>query len=235
MCGRLILATPAAELARLFGFPDRAPLMPRYNLAPTQELPIVRTDSEGRRQMVMARWGLVPSWAKDISIGSRMINARAETVADKPAYRKAFRCRRCVVPADGFYEWQAVPGRRGKRPFAVRRRDRAPFAIAGLWETWAGPDASAAAAVTPLLTATVITTAANPLMAQFHDRMPVILAEPEIELWLSADADSAALQALLRPCPEGWLDLTPVSTRVNNARWDDPTCLAPEAQTETLL
>ena len=155
------------------------------------------------------RWGLVPSWAKDVGIGSRMINARAEGIAAKPAFRAAFRQRRCLVPADGFYEWQKVAG--GKQPMLIRLRSGDPFAFAGLWERWRGPDGE-------VETGTIITTAPNAVTAPIHDRMPVILDPADYDRWLDPSQPDAA--ALLRPCPDDWLTAIPVSTRVNSPKND---------------
>jgi len=188
-----------------------------YNVTPRRSVyAIVRREPEVRTLESM-RWGLVPSWAKDPKIGDRLINARAETVADKPAYRRAFRKRRCIVPADGFYEWQARP-RAGttkspKQPMFIHRRDGEPLAFAGLWEAWRDPDDADA----PWLTSCVIlTTRANDVLAPIHDRMPVVLAEPNWATWLDPGApDIAALEPLLVPAPSEWFEAYPVSTRVN--------------------
>ena len=162
MCGRFLLKSPLVELQRAFGFAERPNLEPRFNIAPTQTVPIVRRrdDGGGGRELALVRWGLVPAWAKEPAIGNKMINARAEGIAAKPAFRAAFRQRRCLVPADGFYEWRKLAGGR-KQPMLIRRRDRAPFAFAGLWEVWRGPDG-------PLETCTIVTTAANALLAPIH-------------------------------------------------------------------
>ena len=220
MCGRYLLRAPLDELQQAFGFPERPNLAPRYNIAPTQPVPIVRLRADGRgRELALVRWGLVPPWAKDAAIGSRMINARAEGITEKPAFRGAFRKRRCLVPADGFYEWRKVAGG-GKRPVLIRRRDGAPFAFAGLWERWRGPEG-------PLDTCTIVTTDANALLAPIHDRMPVILDPADHERWL--DPSRPGAEELLRPCPDDRLEAVPVSTRVNSPRNDDPSLLEPEA------
>lgn len=217
MCGRYLLHTPLDVLQGTFGFAERPNLQPRYNIAPTQTVPIVRRREDGAgRELALVRWGLIPPWAKDPAIGSRMINARAEGIAAKPAFRAAFRKRRCLVPADGFYEWRKQAG--GKQPMLIRRRDRSSFAFAGLWESWQGSDG-------PLQTCTIITTEANDLLATIHDRMPVILATDDHERWL--DPSRADGEDLLRPCPAGWLDAVPVSTRVNTPRHDDPGLIEP--------
>ncbi|MCW5729223.1 MAG: SOS response-associated peptidase [Alphaproteobacteria bacterium] len=226
MCGRYSITTPVEALARLFGFPERPNLAPRYNLAPTQIAPVVR-ESEDGRHLALLRWGLVPFWAKDADIGARMINARAETLAEKPAFRDAFRKRRCILPADGFYEWQAAEGR--KRPHLIRRRDGRPLAFAGLWESWRGAGAE------PLETFTIVTTDANETLRPIHERMPAILEEADFGLWLAATSDAARLRALLRPAGKDILEAIEVSTRVNNVRNDDAACAAPLARTARLL
>lgn len=226
MCGRYSITTPVEALARLFGFPERPNLAPRYNMAPTQIAPAVR-EEDGGRHLALLRWGLVPFWAKDIAIGARLINARAETLAEKPAFRDAFRKRRCLLPADGFYEWQAVESR--KRPYLIRRRDGRPLAFAGLWESWRGGGEA------PLETFTIVTTEANGTLRPIHGRMPVIVEEEAFALWLSPPSDGAGLRELLRPAREDLLETIEVSTRVNNVRNDDAACAEPLARTARLL
>ena len=193
-------------------------LTPRYNIAPTQEVAAVRQGEQGR-ELSMLKWGLVPSWAKDPGIGARMINARAESVADKPSFRSAFKRRRCLILADGFYEWKKT-GARTKQPYYIFLRDRQPFAFAGLWEHWKGPDGG------EMPSCTIITTGANELLSELHDRMPVILGEEEYDRWLDPKFDDAeTLKSLLGPYAA--LDMTcyPVSTIVNNARNETPECV----------
>lgn len=219
MCGRYTLTTKPNDLAKAFGL-DATPedLAPRYNIAPSQWVPVI-TDTRPRR-LEAFRWGLVPSWAKDPSIGHRMINARAETVAEKPSFRSAFRRRRCLIPADGFYEWR----RDGKRktPICIRRSDGAPFAFAGLWETWKPTSGEA------LHSCTIITTEPNALMATIHDRMPVILAPETYDLWLDSTIDDRdLLRGLLSPCPDSWLKYYVVSMLVNSPANDTPQCMEP--------
>lgn len=229
MCGRYTLATPVAELSRIFGFSELPNLAPRYNIAPTQEIAAVRLlRDEERRELVLMRWGLVPYWADDPSIGSRMINARSESVADKPAFRSAFARRRCLVLVDGFYEWQqhGVPKGGKKQPYRIRRRDGQPFAFAGLWESWKGPKGGPELDQ-PLETATIVTTDANEVLKPLHHRMPVILAPEDYDAWMNPETPKDAAEALLRPCPEDWLEAYPVSTRVNNVRNEDASLVEP--------
>jgi putative SOS response-associated peptidase YedK len=203
---------------------DEAPdeLEPRYNIAPTQSIAVVRQFEDGLRSCDLLRWGLIPSWAKDPAIGNRTINARAETVAEKPAFRAAFRRRRCLVLADGFFEWR----KEGKKqPYYIRMRDEGPFAFAGLWERWA-PGAEDSA----LETCNLITTDANELMRDMHDRMPVILPREDYGTWLDpAIQDTQQLLALLQPYKSEAMIANPVSTRVNNPKHDDAECIAPAA------
>ncbi len=227
----MLLTTPVSELQKVFGVPERPNLKARWNVAPTQDVPAVRRDEDGRH-MVLLRWGLVPFWADDPSIGARMINARAESVAEKPAFRDAFRKRRCLVPADGFYEWKAE-GKR-KQGYAIRRRDRAPFAFAGLWERWAGPKGGPALE-RPLESLTIVTTTANGALSFLHERMPVILDERDWDLWLDPAAPRPVLEGLLKPAPDDLLDTYPVGPRVNSVRNDDETCAAPLDATPTLF
>ncbi len=222
MCGRYTLTTPLEGLREVFLFEGAPNLAPRYNIAPTQEVPAVRLGPEdGGRRLVSLRWGLIPSWAKEASIGSRMINARAESVAEKPAFRTAFRQRRCLIPADGFYEWQARPSG-PKQPYHIARAAGGPFAFAGLWERW-----SERGGEEPVESFTIVTTEANRRLAAIHHRMPVILAPADHAAWLDPASGIDALQALLRPAPEEAFVATPVSTRVNAVRHDDPSLVEP--------
>jgi len=222
MCGRYTITTPVEALRRAFEFDERPNLAPRYNAAPTQSLPVVRRSAAGRCAIALLRWGLVPSWAKDASIGARLINARAEGVAEKPAFRAAFRQRRCLVPADGFFEWQAAPASGPKQPFHIQAPDRRVFAFAGLWEEWRGPEGT-------IETFAIITTDANARLRAIHDRMPVVLDGGAYGAWLAPEAKAADLQALLVPAPDDALIATPVSTRVNRVANDDAACIAPLA------
>ncbi len=232
MCGRMLLTTPVSELQKLFRFPEAPNLAPRWNIAPTQDIAAVRRGEDGNR-LALLRWGLVPHWADDPSIGSRMINARAETLADKPAFRTAFRQRRCLIPVDGFYEWKALEGGRRKQPYAIRRRDRAPLALAGLWESWPGPKGQPLPQ--PMQTATIVTTTANAVLRPLHERMPVVVAPEDWDLWLDLTAPAAMVQGLLRPAPDADLEAYPVSTRVNSVRNDDESCIVPIDAPPTLF
>jgi putative SOS response-associated peptidase YedK len=214
MCGRYVLASPGAVIAEHFRLSEVPAYTPRYNIAPTMDALVVRETPAGEREAVMLRWGLVPAWTKDPASGSRMFNARAEGVADKPAFRAAFRRRRCLVPADGFYEWQPVAGGR-KQPYFIRLASGAPLALAGLWEHWHSPGGDAIA------TFTIVTTAANEAMRAFHDRMPVLVAPADHDEWLSSPNPSA----LLGPWAGEPFEIRPVSTRVNSARNDSPDLL----------
>ncbi len=217
MCGRYSLTTPVEGMQRAFAFSETPNLAPRYNIAPTQSAPVVRLAADGARVLALLCWGLVPSWAKDPAIGNRMINARAETLGEKPAFRAAFRARRCLVPADGFYEWRKVGAL--KQPYRVALADGGPFAFAGLWEHWAPKGADAVESFA------IVTTAADELLKPIHDRMPVILDPAAYEPWLRGPVEAAAA-ALERPLSAA-LRAFPVSKRVNNPRNDDAGCLAP--------
>lgn len=225
MCGRFVLTTPAQALAAHFGAWAGGLLLPaRYNIAPTQDVVAVRVD-QGQRQLVMLRWGLVPAWAKDLAIGNRMINARAETAAEKPSFRAAFASRRCIVPASGFYEWKREGTR--KQPWYFRARDDGPLAIAALWERWRAPDGAA------LESCALLTTAANALTAPIHDRMPVLLSPRDYERWLDpAIVSPRVVEAMLVPAGEDLLAAHPVSAAVGNARHDDPRNIEPLARSE---
>lgn len=223
MCGRFTLRAPPSVVAEQFSLLDTPDLRPRHNIAPSQDIPVVRYPPESSlktRQLVWLRWGLVPGWAQDPAMGDRLINARAETAADKPAFRAALRRRRCLVAADGFYEWQRTGPR--KHPYFIRLRDDRPFAFAGLWELWEGPDHKA------LQSCAILTTEANELMRPIHDRMPVILCPTDYDRWLDPAIQSPdRLRPLLRPYPSDQMIAHPVSTWVNNPAHDDPQCIQP--------
>ncbi len=225
MCGRFVSASPPDELARYFGAePADHALEPSYNVAPTDEVYVVRARS-GHRQLATVRWGLVPFYSKEAKGGAKMINARAESVADKPAYRNALRRHRCLIPADGFYEWAKVAGHKTKQPFYIHRADSEPLALAGLWERWRPKDDPDA----PWLeTCAVITCAANAAMAPVHDRMPVLLPPSVWDTWLADTDQPGDLVALLRPAPEDLLVLQPVTTAVNRVADKGAHLLDPE-------
>ena len=221
MCGRFTQAAPGEVIAALFRLPAAPALAPRYNIAPTQEVEAVRQGGDGR-ELVRLHWGLIPAWAKERAVGARMINARAETLADKPAFRAAYRARRCLVVADGFYEWQRVGGR--KQPHFIGFADGRAFGMAGLWERWDGDGER------PVESCTIVTTAANEVVAPLHDRMPVILDPGGFELWLDPGVrDPEALQPLLRPHAAAAMRAHPVSPLVNNPANDLPACREPLA------
>lgn len=217
MCGRYFQQRSSGDIARYFGTKNPTPnLVPSFNRAPTQEGLVVRRHPEtGARHLDALRWGLVPRWAKDASGGAKMMNARSESVAEKPAFREAFRKRRGIAVADGFYEWQVL-GPKAKQPFAVAMADGAPMPLAALWEGWRAPDG------TILRTFTILTTTAAPELAPLHERMPVILPPEAWDSWLGAgDADEAALLALLKPYPRQGLAVWPVGPRVGRVAEDD--------------
>ena len=220
MCGRFVLMTPGRSLAEQFGLKEEPLLDPRYNIAPTQLVAIIRLRPDNpQRMMVLVKWGLVPFWAKDHKIGPKLINARAETAAEKPAFRAAFKYRRCLIPADGFYEWKRrVKGT--KQPYLISASDGKPFAFAGLWEHWKNPDGEV------LESCTILTTDSNELVQALHDRMPVILDEKDYDLWLDPDVkDPKILEPLLQSYPSDRMKSRPVSTRVNKADYDAPDCV----------
>jgi putative SOS response-associated peptidase YedK len=218
------LRVSPAELAEIFGVLRAIDSPPRYNIAPTQSVAAVRLAGQGGgRELGLFRWGLIPAWAKDARIGSSLINARAETLATKPAFRSALNRKRCLIPADGFYEWQAVPGEKVKQPFFIGVRDVPVFAFAGLWEQWTAPEGNV------LQTCTIVTTEANELMRRVHTRMPVILDPADYDRWLDCprhDAQSAI--GLLKPFPSERMQLVPVSTLVNSPRNELAACVEPQ-------
>jgi len=220
MCGRFVLTATPEELAALFGYLDGDWFPPRYNIAPTQPIAAIRL-GRGARRFALVRWGLVPAWVEDPRTFSLLINARAEGLATRPAFKAAFQYRRCLVPATGFYEWRRGAGRQ-RQPYLVRRRDRQPMALAGLWETWLGRDGS------EIDSACIVTTDANRVVSSIHDRMPVILDPDGWERWLDSTAHPAgSVQELLRPAPDDLLEAVPVDPRVNKAENDDPALLEP--------
>ena len=226
MCGRFVLTTPGEMLAKYFGLSRAPQLQPRYNIAPTQPVAAVRSDSDGELHCAMLRWGLIPDWAADPSVGNRMINSRVETVAEKPAFRDAFRRRRCLVMADGFYEWKRCNG--GKQPYYVGFDARRPFGLAGLWESWRPRHSTAELGTSSIETCALITVPANDRVAPIHDRMPAILEPADHAAWLDpARQESTKLLPLLRPHSEVGMVAFAVSRLVNDPRNDDPACLQP--------
>ncbi|MFM7615976.1 MAG: SOS response-associated peptidase [Actinomycetes bacterium] len=233
MCGRFVQVSSPALLGGLFDVDEtvRVPEGPDYNITPRREVAVIMQRSDGRRALDRMRWGLVPSWAKEVAIGDRLINARGETVAEKPSFRRAFARRRCIVPADGFYEWMAIPGRRTKQPVYIHGTTGEPLALAGLWESWRDPTVEDALA---LHTCTIITTDANATLAPVHDRMPVILPDATWDVWLDPASEPEALVPMLRPAAEGVVSFHEVSTAVNTPRHNDASLLEP-APPETLF
>jgi putative SOS response-associated peptidase YedK len=213
MCGRFTVTSSPEVLRALFRYAEQPNFPARYNIAPTQPVAVVRLN-EGQRQFVLMRWGLLPSWVKDPKTFTLLINARGESVREKPAFRNAMKRRRCLIPADGFYEWQGTPGR--KVPYYIHAKDGRPLAFAGLWETWTGPNGE------ELDTATIVTTGANDTLRPIHDRMPVIVPPEAFDLWLDSgtvDADTASV--LIAPAPDDLLEAYEISTAVNRTANDN--------------
>jgi putative SOS response-associated peptidase YedK len=215
MCGRYELHSHPAAIALAFGLAQPPDVHPRYNIAPMTDVGIVRINAEGAREFVRVRWGLVPRWAKDPAIGNKIINARGETIADKPSFRMAYRRHRCLLPADGFYEWATVRSAEAtrKQPLRIGMKDGALFGIGGLYERWLSPEGEV------LDTCTIVTTPANELLLPVHDRMPMIVAPRDYERWL--DPANAEVADLIVPYPAAEMVYYPVSTRVNNVRNDE--------------
>ena len=223
MCGRYAIYGPVSrknrDIIEFLG--EEIEFAPRYNAAPTQLLPVYREHPERGRELVLLRWGLVPSWSKDAAIGARMINARSETVAEKPSFRAAFKRRRCLVPMAGFYEWQKTADR--KVPHFIRLLNADLFAAAGLYEYWPGKDGAE-----PIESYTILTTDANAMMRRLHDRMPVLLHEADYGAWLDPkDENAGVLKKLLKPFPAEEMRAHPISTRVNSVRNDGPELIEP--------
>jgi putative SOS response-associated peptidase YedK len=237
MCGRYSLSTPLEELIETFDVVDvvLGDYRPRYNIAPTQDAPVLVRAPNGLRLGAM-RWGLVPAWAQSLRVGNRMINARSETAASLPAFREAFRRRRCLVPADGFYEWRTVgaaeePGRRPrarKIPYWIHEVDGGAFTFAGIWERWR-PQGGA-----PVHTFAILTTRVSERLAHLHDRMPVVIPPSSHDLWLDPDADAGGIHVLLGPAPDALFDAWPVSNLVDAPSRDDPACVLPRGDDDVL-
>lgn len=226
MCGRYTLTITPEMLRTLINFAVTPNLEPRFNIAPTQMAPVVRADGDGWRKIDMLRWGLIPSWSADMSVASKLINARGETVAQKPSFRDAYRERRCLIPADGFYEWRKEGD--AKQPFRIGFRGGKPFVFAGLWETWTAPEDAENVGET-VETYTIVTTDANAKLAPIHHRMPVIVDPADFDRWLTGSPAEAA--NVIRAFPPDEMAFYRVSTRVNNVRNDDAGCIAPLKQT----
>jgi len=218
MCGRFALYNTAEAIENHFRIRLPAIFSPRYNIAPSQQVLTITADAGGPRQAAYRRWGLIPGWAKDMKIGYKMINARAESIADKPAFRAAFKRRRCLIPASGFYEWGRVET--GKQPYFIRLRDGDVLAFAGLWESWTGPEDGRT-----VESCTIITTDANRSVGEIHNRMPAMVAPEMYDLWLSPESDRDRLLGLLQPFPDRKTVAYPVGAAVNNPQNDIPACI----------
>ena len=220
MCGRFALKAPPRTIQEHFHLPETIELSSRYNIAPSQAIAVVRyLQGKKNRQLDSLRWGLIPHWAKDMKIGYRMINARSETLAQKPSFRAAFKKRRCLIVADGFYEWKHAG--RIKEPFYIQLENGTVFGFAGLWESWKSPDGNI------VESCTVITTSANELIRKIHDRMPVILLPEDYDTWLQDSTPELRLQQLLAPYPAEEMEMYRVSSEVSSPKNDTPACIRP--------
>lgn len=221
MCGRFIIKSDPEAIRLLLGYEEQPNFPPRYNIAPTQPIPLVRSE-HGIRHFALARWGFIPSWVKDPKQFSLIINARLEGIIEKPSFRAAMKRRRCLIPADGFYEWKKEG--KGKRPYFIHPRDRKPFAFAGVWETWADRDGG------EIDTAAIVTCAANRTLAPIHERMPVVVPPEHQDAWLDCDnVDAKQAAAIVGPAPDDFFEAYEISTRANNVRNDDAENIAPES------
>jgi len=218
VCGRYAITSAPEAIRALFRYPERPNFPPRYNVAPTQPVPIVRL-TESERHFALVRWGLIPAWVKDPKNFALLINARGESVQDKPAFKNAMKRRRCLFPADGFYEWKTEGGRR--RAFHLRKAGGGPIAFAGLWETWIGPNGE------EIDTAAIVTTEANREMGAVHHRAPVILPPEQFDLWLDDRSEVAAAAGLIAPAPDGSMEVYEVSSAVNKVANDSPDLIEP--------
>ena len=223
MCGRYAITTAPEAIRQLFGYLEQPNFPPRYNVAPTQPVPIVRM-VEGKRQLALVRWGLIPAWVKDPRGFSLVINARGESVLDKPAFRNAMKYRRCLFPADGFYEWKRNGER--KQPYFVRLKSGQPMAFAGLWESWMGPDGE------EMETATIVTTTASRSIAHIHDRMPVIVPPEAFDFWLDPKVGAEMAASVIQPARDALLECYEVSSAVNRTANDSPKLLEPLREPE---
>ena len=221
MCGRFVITSAPEALRRLLAYKEQPNFPPRYNITPTQPIPVVRLE-QGERHFALVRWGLIPSWVKDPKQFARLINARLEGVVEKPSFRAAMRRRRCLIPADGFYEWKKEA--KTKQPYFIRAKSREPFAFAGLWETWSDRDGG------EIETAAIVTCAANETLAPVHDRMPVIVPPEQFDAWLDCDKiDAKQAAALAGPAPGNFFEAYEISTRVNSVKNDGAENVAPVA------
>jgi len=228
MCGRFTLEISSETLKVIFGVSPLENIPPRYNIAPTQLVLVLRNDLDNNRQLSYLKWGLIPYWAKDAAIGNHMINARSETVDQKLAFKSAFKHRRCIIPASGFYEWQKVEGK--KRPHYITLKDGSPMMFAGLWDRWTSPEGNV------IESCTILTTISNELIQTLHDRMPVVLRMEDADYWLdSRITDPSQLRQLFSPYQPDLLNLYPVSNMVNSPRNDDLKCIKPLSPTQDNL
>ena len=225
MCGRFTFDIPPAILTELFGLAEPPAISPRYNVAPTQQVPVIRRYGDGQNHLDYLHWGLIPSWAQDKSIGSRLINARSETVTEKPSFRQAIRYRRCLVLASSFYEWKQEG--KAKLPWLIRLKDGSPMVFAGLWETWKSAEGEV------MESCTILTTASNRLVAPLHERMPVVLSPDEYRTWLErTTTDPTSLKKMFQPYPADLMEMWQVSPLVNNVKNDGPELVVPVGEEE---
>jgi putative SOS response-associated peptidase YedK len=223
MCGRFTLQIPPELLAEIFGLIEIPTFPARYNIAPSQLVAVIRQNGDGQNWLDMLHWGLIPSWAKDKSIGNHMINARCETVAEKPAFRHAIKYQRCLVPSSGFYEWKKEE--KAKKPLYVHLKDESPMVFAGLWEHWKSPEGEI------IESCTILTTSSNKLIEPLHDRMPVILHPQEYDIWLDREIlDPEKLKPLYKPYPPKRMEMYPVSPQVNSPKVDSPDLIRPVSE-----
>jgi len=221
MCGRFALWTPPGTITRYFKVSVALDIQPRYNIAPGQNILVIRQTNATQRLPVLIRWGLIPSWAKEESVGYKMINARAESIMEKPAFKAAFKSRRCIIPASGFYEWKKEGS--SKQPYLIRLQDADLFALAGIWESWKKPDSDAV-----IESCAILTTSANRVVGRIHDRMPVILRQEDVDLWLDAKASSQHIDSFMRPFDDRNMACHRVSKAVNHVNHDGPSLIQSE-------
>lgn len=222
MCGRFALSAPEKAVRKHFDLKESAPLAPRYNIAPGQEIAAVR-QRQSSNELVLFHWGLIPFWAKDARIGSRMINARAETISEKPSFRNSFEKYRCLIPANGFYEWKEISGKKRKQPCFIRMRDKGLFAMAALWSTWQDKTTGRT-----IQSCAIVTIEPNTLLQDIHNRMPVIISPEQYTLWLDPSAKPEDLKDLCRPFASEDMEAYPVSGLCNNSNIDTPECILEE-------